>query len=243
MNCDLIAPFYRWLEYMAFGCELERRRFEYLDQLQDFRHVLILGDGDGRFLQRFLQVNQTAKVDSIDLSEGMLRLAQDRADNSRVTFHHGDARTIPLARGYDLIVTHFFLDCFEQSEVEPLIRRVAGHADKNACWVTSEFHQPESGWRAVRARVWLALLYAAFRVATGLRTTKLMNHRPTLQQCGFRLERSSSASGDLLVSEFWRHDSSADATCSAQHPAENSSESSPRPASKHRSGPIGTAYS
>ena len=56
MNCDRIARCYRWLEYLFFGRALERRR-EYLDEVENARSVLILGD-DGRFTAEFLGRNK-----------------------------------------------------------------------------------------------------------------------------------------------------------------------------------------
>src|SRR5579883_1010405 len=55
MNCDAIAPWYRWLEYGAFGRALERTRFHYLAELKPSRKALMLGEGDGRFLAAFSQ--------------------------------------------------------------------------------------------------------------------------------------------------------------------------------------------
>jgi len=43
MNCDRIARCYRWLEYLSFGRALERRRREYLIEVESARSVLILG--------------------------------------------------------------------------------------------------------------------------------------------------------------------------------------------------------
>ena len=52
MNADRIARSYRWLEYAAFGVALERARFDFLRCAAEARRVLILGEGDGRFLAR-----------------------------------------------------------------------------------------------------------------------------------------------------------------------------------------------
>ena len=42
----------------------------------------------------------------------MLRLLEARMLVSRVCLHHADALLWEPTRVYDLIVTHFFLDCF-----------------------------------------------------------------------------------------------------------------------------------
>lgn len=208
MNCDSLARWYRTLEYAGFGRALERRRTAFLGQMSTARRVLVLGDGDGRFLAAFLRVNPTAEVDSVDSSAAMLALAHGRVEKAgaaRVRFHHADAgRWQPPADDYDLIVTHFFLDCFTDAELRPLVARLAGHAAPDARWIVSEFRQPARGPAAWHARAWLAGLYAFFRVATGLRVRRLPDHAAALGAVGFRLESETVARFGLLTSQLWR---------------------------------------
>jgi len=201
MNCDRIAPYYRWLEYLGFGRELERRRFRYLDQVRDARRVLVLGDGDGRFLARLARELPRADVDSIEASRRMQELARARA-----TVHHrlGDARELSLSVGeYDLVATHFFLDCFDAADCPRLIARIASAAAPRARWLISEFRQAPRGWRALWSRAWIAALYLFFRATTGLRTRALVDHHPLLSRHGFRLVREETSRFGLLASELW----------------------------------------
>lgn len=210
MNCDPLARWYRALEYAGFGRALERRRTAFLDGMSGARRVLVLGDGDGRFLAAFLRTNRSAEVDSVDSSAAMLALARDRvgeAGATRVRFHHADARSWQPAAGfYDLIVTHFFLDCFTDAELHPVVARLAAHATPDARWVVSEFRQPAHGLAAWHARAWLVGLYAFFRVTTGLRVRRLPDHAAALAAAGFRLERETLARFGLLTSQLWRRE-------------------------------------
>jgi ubiquinone/menaquinone biosynthesis C-methylase UbiE len=195
MNCDFIAPWYRWLEYASFGRTLERRRSAFLGCIAEARRVLVLGDGDGRALVGLLAAAPDARVDAIDLSARMLELARGRAASARVTFHHADARTVPLPEAeYDLVVTHFFLDCFEEEEMERLVARVAAAASPQARWLVSEFRNPG---------IVVAVLYFFFRLTTGLKTRRLVDHHPYLQRWGFHILRTEPAWRGLLASELW----------------------------------------
>lgn len=225
MNCDPIARWYRWLEYGAFGRALERRRFAFLDQVSDARRILVLGDGDGRFLARLVEsiervckndgktlqnlapfANRDFAIDYVDISQRMLDLARTRAGEQRITYYCGDALNIALPPAeYDLAVTHFFLDCLDLRDAEALIARVTRALQPQARWLISEFREP--GWWA---RAVVGLLYTFFRITTGLRVRRLIDHRALLASHGFALVREETALFGLLASELWLHSGLSD---------------------------------
>jgi hypothetical protein len=84
-----------------------------------------------------------------------------------------------------------------------LVIRVTGAACSDARWLISEFRQPERGWRAAWAWLWLRTLYLFFRITTGLKTNRLVDHHPLLTRRGFRLARAESSHFGLLASEVW----------------------------------------
>ena len=176
MNADPLARWYRWLEYAAFGGALRKRREAFLFELGDPQKVLVLGDGDGRFLQLFTALYPNASVDAVELSPKMIELAQARAPS--VVFHQADAREFPFAGQYDLAAAHFFFDCFETDELRALLSRI-----RTTTWLVSEFCG--TGWRRPIVRA----LYFFFRLTTGLRVTSLPDHRTVLEQLGFRIEK------------------------------------------------------
>jgi SAM-dependent methyltransferase len=139
------------------------------------------------------------RADYVDLSSRMLELARRKAGDARVQYQQADALTVEFPPDeYDLIATHFFFDCFDQRELEILIGRVAGGARLRAKWIVSEFRTPN-----VAARLLVSALYLFFGITTGLKTRKLVDHRPILQSQGFRLIKTSHSRGELVVSELW----------------------------------------
>jgi SAM-dependent methyltransferase len=192
LNCDSIARWYRWLEYAAFGGALRRRREAFLFELGNPQKVLVLGDGDGRFLQLFTALYPNARVDAVDVSARMIELAQARAP--AVTFNLADAREFPFEENYDLAVAHFFFDCFEAQELQTLLSRIRANT-----WLVSEFQTTRWSWPIVRA------LYFFFRLTTGLRVTSLPDHRAILSSLGYQIEDEQRALGGLVVSERWTH--------------------------------------
>ena len=199
MNCDLIAPHYWWIERLGMGRALERRRRWFLPELGNARRALLLGEGDGRFLRELKTRNSAVRIDYVDLSREMLRQARRAAGNHRVRYHFADVLRFQLPeRAFDLIATHFFFDCFDAGELDLLIRRVADAAKPGAQWVVSEFCTPN-----IAAAVLVRGLYLFFRITTGLRTRRLVDHRPILRSYGFRLVNERHSLGALVVSELW----------------------------------------
>ncbi len=209
-NFDTIARPYRMLEYITLGRALERTRMAFLPELMQCRNALVLGDGDGRFLERLLATNGAIRATAIDSSAMMLQLLHKRcaAFADRLETYQVDAlESQPTSfTPYDLVVTHFFLDCFTQSELKELIARTAPYLSPQALWVVSDFHVP-TGWLRLPASLLVRSLYLAFRLLTGLRTTQLPDHKSALSQAGFeRLACRPSLAG-LLKAELWRKDS------------------------------------
>lgn len=209
-NFDRVAPLYRWMEHLSFGRSLERCRNHFLTQLSECHRALLLGDGDGRFLARLLAANPGLCADAVDSSATMLRLLERRADASvldagiRLRTHHSSALNFKPDRTYDLIVTHFFLDCLTQPEVNILACDVACHVRLGGRWVVSEFHIPDGAMHWPAAAI-VGALYLAFRLLTGLQITALPDYAAALNAAGFTRIAHSRSLGGLLSSELWEY--------------------------------------
>lgn len=206
-NFDRVARPYRWLEYLSFGPMLERCRYDRLPALTDARRALVLGDGDGRFLARLLEANRDLEADVVDGSAAMLGLLSRRVAaagaSGRVAVHQADARFFESAGVYDLVVTHFFLDCFETEEIREMAGRIRPHLAPGAVWVVSEFAIPK-GLASLPARIVVSGLYLAFGVLTGLRVRRLPDYASALHSNGLALRERRQWLGGLLVSEIWQ---------------------------------------
>jgi ubiquinone/menaquinone biosynthesis C-methylase UbiE len=211
-NFDGLAGIYRGLEFLAFGRDLERARTCYADRLADCRAILVLGEGDGRYLARLVQAAPQARIRCVDASAAMLaraaaRLA-DPAIKERVQFECADAFAISLPGAhYDAVVTLFFLDCFPPAQVEALVARLRASLKPEALWAWADFAVPPRGWARCRARVSLAVLYAFFRWQTGVEARALPPAEAILQQAGFQRTDAKEFQGGLVRSVIFSRSS------------------------------------
>jgi SAM-dependent methyltransferase len=211
MDCDGIAPYYEVLEHLSFGKRLEERRFAFLGETGAVQRAIICGGGDGRFLARLLRLNLRVQVDFIELSPKMVEIAErriasmGRAFRKRVRFCVGDIREFePRTRGYDLIVTHFFLDCFTGPQLTNVIDLLAQWGTPQARWIVSDFAEANGAIGRTWTRVVIRSLYAAFRLTTGLRVTRLPNYGAELARRGYHLLCEEKALRGLLHSSVWK---------------------------------------
>ncbi len=212
MSFDFIAPAYRTLETIAFGGGLQRARLACLGEIGAPRHALIAGEGNGRFLCELLRRNPNLEVDCVDASERMLELARGRIERElpddvrRVRFFRRDIVSwSPAEASYDLIVTHFFLDCFSEDRVADIVNRLSRAATPNAIWLLADFCIPAEGLARLRAGLWLAAMYRFFQSTAGIEASKLADPLPFLRTAGFTLVRQHLFRSGMLKSELWRN--------------------------------------
>jgi SAM-dependent methyltransferase len=210
-NFDRLARVYRWLEWLTFGPWLWKCRCAFLPQLRGAhpRRALVIGDGDGRFTARLLAENRRVNVEAVDVSHAMLaQLARNsQRYANRIRMHCADARVWnPVSERYDLIVTHFFLDCLTDSEVAELAIRLRRFVTPETQWVISEFAVPQNQFGRLVARPLITGLYLAFRILTGLKVRRLPDHSRALINAGFTRVCERQSLCGLLTSELWKPD-------------------------------------
>ncbi|MEI9967140.1 MAG: class I SAM-dependent methyltransferase [Terracidiphilus sp.] len=205
-NFDRLVKLYRWMELFTFGPFLTRCRQAFLFELVSARRAVVLGDGDGRFTAELLRVNSKVLIDAVDASPAMLRALLRRADRNaiRVSVHCADARDWqPANPPYDLVVSHFFLDCLTTDEVSALAAKVRDAVSPSVTWIVSEFALSHNWFGRSIARPLVWLLYHAFGLLTGLKIRSLPEHHGALRNAGFSLTQRQCWLFGLLVSEMW----------------------------------------
>lgn len=210
MSFDAVAPWYRTLETIAFGNALQRARVACLGEIGAPRRALIVGEGNGRFLAALLQRHPLVTVDCVDSSERMLDLARHEVlrtspdEINRVAFFQHDFRSWRPNDRYDLIVTHFFLDCFQTQQLGDIIAKLSQAAAPKSVWLLADFTIPKYGFARAYARIWLSVMYAFFRAAAGIAARELVDPSPFLRVEGFSVARQHLFRHGMLKSELWR---------------------------------------
>lgn len=205
MNFNRLAPFYRTLETIAAGGKLQRCRMAFLEEIPAPRSILLAGEGHGRFLRECIRRFPDAEIAVVDSSEGMLKIAKRMIAPGRVDFIVADLLTWKApSEKFDLIVTHFFLDCFHAEELAKLIARLGHMAAREANWLLADFQVADGKIAGIRSRAILAMLYTFFRMTCGLTARSLVPPDAEIMKAGFSRHRRITSNWSLLKSEWWR---------------------------------------
>jgi ubiquinone/menaquinone biosynthesis C-methylase UbiE len=209
VSFDPVALHYRWLETVVFGAALQRSRTRWIGSLPTPKRALLVGEGNGRFLCELVKVHPETLIDCVDASPRMLACARDRLRREavdagdKVLFLRRDIRSWAPSHAYDLVVSHFVLDCFERDDVEQIVEKLARAASPGAVWLLADFTVPPRGWPRAAARVLLAVMYGFFRVTAGIAARCLVDPAPYLEQSGFVLRSRSVIRAGTVRSDLW----------------------------------------
>ena len=209
MSFDALAPHYRWMELVLAGNRLQRCRTAFLGRVDHCRNVLIAGEGNGRFLLECRGALRQARIMCVDASGRMLGLARERLQRGGfsaqdVEFVRADLLAwTPPPHAFDLVVTHFFLDCFRPEQLEQVVGALAGAAMAGATWLLADFQVPRAGLRRWRAEMIHWMMYTFFRCLTRLPARQLTVPDGFLRANGFSLRERRVSEWGLLHTDHW----------------------------------------
>ncbi|MCM8533545.1 MAG: class I SAM-dependent methyltransferase [Lentisphaeraceae bacterium] len=169
-----IAPIYDLLGSLFFGGQLHRSQLKNLSKLpHKFESILIIGGGTGKFLKDLVQSKIFKQLTYIDISPKMIELAKSKvSDGKNINFIIGDESTIPN-QSFDLIITHYFLDCFDQDKFEEFSKVLLSKLTVGGYWSMVDFHLNSTS--AHSKKLFVSFLYKFFKITCKLNAKELPN--------------------------------------------------------------------
>jgi tRNA (cmo5U34)-methyltransferase len=178
---DRVALFYDALAGMVFGKSMRESQFFYLDRIPSGAKVLILGGGTGWLAKRLLQINLTCNIVYQEASGEMIsqsRMRMSESDLKRIRFVHSSE--IVSGETFDVVITNFFLDLFQPSDLNDVVSQIKSSIDQNGLWIITEFVDQGKWWQFFL----LKIMYMFFRIASGIQATSLPPWENTVHQNG-----------------------------------------------------------
>jgi ubiquinone/menaquinone biosynthesis C-methylase UbiE len=202
---DLVASFYPLLERLVFGSKLSHARRSFISRVAGGRRILLIGEGNGRFLFEVVKQTSSASITVVDSSTRMLAAASRRIAtvdcSSRIELIHSDFLEWRAAVGsYDRIVTHFFLDLFPPDRIRRVVEKISQLAMEDCLWINVDFTF-ENHSLPQKFLMWAQ--YRFFRIFARIEVSRLFDARTLIQNANWevlemRLLDSGLISASLL---------------------------------------------
>ena len=198
---DRLAPVYDKLVGLVFGKGIKRAQRRFLDEVAPLSRVLILGGGTGWLLAELVSAKPDCKVTYIDASKKMIDMANKEVSGygQNVSFIQGTEKEIPAASSYDVIITHFYLDLFDENSCREVCALIRRHCRPGSLWLACDFIN-QSWWHSIM----LKIMYIFFRWVTGLRTARLPDWRTQISDVGFIEIGVQYYSGSFICSSLYK---------------------------------------
>jgi ubiquinone/menaquinone biosynthesis C-methylase UbiE len=202
---DLLAPVYDELAGLVFGPAARRAQTELLPKLYDVQRALIMGGGTGWFLRALLEQTRVQRVLYVEKSANMLLRSRELlaarapAQLARVEFRLGTEESLSASDGpFDLIVTNFFLDQFDDPSCALIIERLAAQLAAAGRWLFVDIHTPESGWERVVAKMLFKLVYTFVGVTSHVEARKPPLYQATFDRLQLRTQLEATFNRNMI---------------------------------------------
>lgn len=187
---------------MVYGNAIRRAQRIHLTALQGAHNILVVGGGTGAILKELLSADPAPKIFYAEASQRMLQLAAERLsyeERLRVTFFHGTDRSLPQNIRVEAIIIHFFVDMFNEKDLMPVLQRLHSILAPGGQLVCADFID-DTWWQ----RAMLKVMYAFFRVMTGLSNQQLAPWRKMIPLAGFEYLQSKRFWHGFIYSALYR---------------------------------------
>jgi ubiquinone/menaquinone biosynthesis C-methylase UbiE len=195
---DLIASFYPLLEQTVFASTLSQARRTFMTQVRAGNHILLIGEGNGRFLFEALTQTSADSFTVVDSSARMLAATTRRIATvdrcPHVELIHADIlEWRSPTSSYDRVVTHFFLDQFRPVRIRRVVEVISRLATEDALWINVDFTSENQD---LRQKFLMWMQYRFFQIFAEIESDRLFDPQPWIRQAGWEiLETKSLDSG------------------------------------------------
>ena len=193
-NFDLVANFYPLLEQLVFGSTLNQARGFFAREIGTGKEILLIGEGNGRFLCEMMKQTSSASFTVVDSSARMLAAAGRRiapiTPSRRIEWICADFLKWPAPVAlYDRVVTHFFLDLFGSDRICQIVEKISRITTEDALWVNVDF-TPEG--RGLHQKILMWTQYRFFHRFSGIEASRLFDARSWIGQGGWKIREERS---------------------------------------------------
>ncbi|WP_187696457.1 methyltransferase domain-containing protein [Xanthovirga aplysinae] len=182
---DAVSSFYDPLSRLVFGKALIRSQTCFLNLVPQYAHVLIIGGGTGWIIEELLSKKPSVFITYVEASVKMLEKSKERFSNSpfkdQITFILGTHLTIREEEKYQVVITNFFLDLFQQATLPSIMNPIYKALDKDGLWFFSDFSLRSKRTYSFLHKILVRIMYLFFGAFCKIEGNQLPNFDKAFQ--------------------------------------------------------------
>ncbi|MDP4664145.1 MAG: class I SAM-dependent methyltransferase [Salibacteraceae bacterium] len=198
---NLLAPIYDGVVFLFFGKAFSQLQQQLFSDLASAEKCLIVGGGSGEVLENAIAQNLASHYYYAELSDGMIEKTKNRISrlNHSSSIEFSNDWTSWKEQSFDVIILPFVLDCYAETELQPLLAKLVSCLSPKGKILFIDFNQEaDFGYQAHFAKAgFITLLYAFFNIATGISAKKLPAFNQLFIAQGLIAERR------ILIKKGW----------------------------------------
>ena len=210
-NYNHISTFYPFLEKLAFGSTLQTFRHLIVKSIRFKKKILIIGEGNGHLLKIIMNDLRNINITIVENSSSMCMKVNKFQHNK-----HGNEIKI-LNAGieeyknffiHDCIVTSFFWDNFESSEIRRYFPTFSNGISSDCIWINVDFHDHAypSSPSEILNHLLIRFLYLFFGLTTDIKAKRIFPMKNLALENGFSLIKEAHQSFPFIVFEYFAKD-------------------------------------
>ena len=214
VNFDRIAPVYDLLAKLTFGKTIRKVQQHYLSLIPAHSRILIIGGGTGWILTDILSLRKNLQhITYLEASAAMLEQADKKltaykalhtdSNFPAITFIQGTEDNIPQHNFYDVVITNFFLDIFDDTELQEVMMKLSRSLHPEGIWLFSDFNICEKPMNAWWQRLLIRVMYWFFKMSCHLNPVSLPDFGRIFYQLGFIQTHSRYFFHDMMVTRIY----------------------------------------
>jgi 2-polyprenyl-3-methyl-5-hydroxy-6-metoxy-1,4-benzoquinol methylase len=178
MNFDRLAGSYDSLARLVFGKSIINAQVSHFSKIPERSRVLIIGGGTGSILE-YLPPG-IKSIDYVEPSSKMIAKSKSRETTGNINFTQCRIEDFKSQEQYDVIITNFFLDLYDEESLSTLIPKLQNRLKRKGLWIVTDFYGKQKIWQSLLLRV----MYRFFRLTSGLYNQQLPDWKQILSRSG-----------------------------------------------------------
>jgi len=198
MNFDPLARYYDTIARLVYCGAIQKSQLTFLNQIEGRSNVLIVGGGTGWILNHI--PSECASVTYVEPSGGMMKISCSRTVKFPVKYIQKRIEDTTLPSEFDVIITNFFLDQFDEEEGKKIARKLKDSLKENGTWIFTDFEDNGKWWQ----KLLIKFMYSFFVNTTGMRTFQLPPWKGIMNSIDMKNEKFKSYFGNFIVSVCYK---------------------------------------